>query len=89
MQNRPFANLRRGIPASDRCTGRAFSIGFINDQGKKSCAENQQVSSASKLQHFHNQLEIILESVKKCQQKGGFEWNLKYKNANIIRQRRS
>ena len=56
-------------------------IGFINDQGKKSCAENQQVSSASKLQHFHNQLEIILESVKKCQQKGGFEWNLKYKNA--------
>ena len=55
-------------------------IGFINNQGEKSCAENQQVSSTSKLQHFHYQLQIILESVKKCQQNGGFEWNLKYKN---------
>ena len=55
-------------------------IGFINNQGKMSTAESQQIKPRTKLQDFHTQLQIIFESVRECQQKGGFNWNLKHKN---------
>ena len=55
-------------------------IGFINNQGQMSTAESQQIKHKSKLQDFHTQLDIILESLQKCQERGGFNWNLKPKH---------
>lgn len=55
-------------------------IGFINNQGKRNSTKSLQQTPKEKLQDFHTQLDIILQSLQNCQQKGGFEWNLKYKN---------
>ena len=54
------------------------SIGFINNQGQMSTAESQQIKPKSKLQDFHTLLDIILESVQKCQERGGLKWNFKH-----------
>ena len=55
-------------------------IGFINNQGKRNTTKSLHISPKDKLQDFHTQLDIIFESVRKIQQKGGFEWNFQYKN---------
>ena len=55
------------------------TLGLITDTDQNSRAQNKQISTRDKLQDFHLQLKLILESVKKCQDKGGFMWDLEYK----------
>ena len=56
------------------------TLGFITDTNQKTTAENQQIPTDKKLQDYHSQLSIILRSIKKSQNKGGFMWNLEYKD---------
>ena len=56
------------------------TLGFINDTNLKSQAQNAQIPTCDKVQDFHDQLKVILNSLKVCQEKGGFMWNLKYKD---------
>ena len=55
-------------------------ICFINNQGQISTAESQQIKPKSKLHDFYTQIDIVLESLRKCQERGGFNWNLKHKH---------
>ena len=56
------------------------TLGFITCTNQKSKAQNSRVSSRNKLQDYHNQMAVILNSIKECQNKGGFKWNLNYRN---------
>ena len=56
------------------------TLGFITSTNKKSKAQNSRLSSRNKLQDYHNQIMVILRSIKECQDKGGFKWNLKHRN---------
>ena len=55
------------------------TLGFITDTDLKSRAQNSRIPTRLKHQDFHSQLKEIFSSVKKCQQKGGFMWNLRYR----------
>ena len=56
------------------------TLGFITCTNQKSKAQNSRMSSQNKLQDYHNQMAVILSSIKECQDKGGFKWNLNYRN---------
>ena len=56
------------------------TLGFITHTNQKSKNQNTRVSSPDKIQDYHTQLELILASIKKCQDKGGFRWCLRFEN---------
>ena len=56
------------------------TLGFITYTNHKSKAQNTRSSSKNKLQDYHNQMAVILSSIQECQNKGGFKWNLNYRN---------
>ena len=56
------------------------TLGFITHTNHNSKAQNSRISSKQKLQDYHHQIRVILHSIKQCQDKGGFKWNLKYRD---------
>jgi len=55
-------------------------LGFITEFGQHKIKHQKSISSAEKLQDFHSQLKIIFSSLKECQEKGGFIWDLDFRN---------
>ena len=55
-------------------------LGFITEFGQHKIKNGKSISSSEKLQDFHSQLKIIFSSLKECQEKGGFLWDLDFRN---------